>query len=77
MARNATNDEELTLTNFPERDEVQRMKHILSRLEKHVKDTKVVLEHQEMMDQFFGRPDASRVTVRSKPRSQEKLNQQT
>ena len=77
MARNATNDEELTITNFPERDNVQRMKHILSRLEnKHVKDTKVVLEHQEMMDQL-GRSDASRVTVRSKPRSQEKLNQQT
>ena len=54
MARNATNDEELTLMNFPERDEVQRMKHILSRLEnKHVKDTKVVLEHQEMMDQLL------------------------
>ena len=72
MARNATNDEELTITNFPECDEVQRMKHILSRLEnKHVKDTKVVLEHQEMMDQL-GRSDASRVTVRSKPRSQKK-----
>ena len=54
MARNATNDEELTLTNFSERDEVQRMKHILSQLEnKHVKDTKVVLEHQEMMDQLL------------------------
>ena len=54
MARNATNDEELTITNFPERDEVQRLKHILSRLvNKHVKELKVVLEHQEMMDQFF------------------------
>ena len=48
VARNATNDEELTITNFPERDEVQRLKHILSRLEnKHVKETKVVLEHQK------------------------------
>ena len=55
MARNTTNDEELTITNFPERDEVQRLKHILSRLvNKHVKKTKVGLEHREMMDQLLG-----------------------
>ena len=51
MAKNATNDKELTITNFSERDEVQRLKHILSRLvNKHVKETKVVLEHREMID---------------------------
>ena len=45
MARRATNHED-----FLERDdEVQRMKHILSRLDvEHVESAKVVLEYQEV-----------------------------
>ena len=46
----ATNHEELT--NFPERDDVQWMKHILLRLDaKHVENAKVVFEYQEVIDQ--------------------------
>ena len=46
----ATNNEELT--NFPERNDVQWMKHILSRLDaKHVENEKVVFEYQEVIDQ--------------------------
>ena len=42
------------LTNFPERDDVQWMKHILSRLDaKHVENAKVVFEYQEVIDQLL------------------------
>ena len=48
VARSATNPKKLTLTDFPERDDVQRMKHILSRLDaEHVENAKVVFEYQE------------------------------
>ena len=50
VAKRATNHQELT--NFPERDDVQWMKHILLRLDvKHVENAKVVFEYQEVIDQ--------------------------
>ena len=42
------NLKEIMLTNFPKRDDVQWMKHTISRLNaKHVEDAKVVLEYRE------------------------------
>ena len=50
--RRTTNHEELTLTNFPMRGDVQWMKHMLSRLNtKHVEDAQVVLKYREVIDQ--------------------------
>ena len=54
VAKSATNLKKLTLTDFPERDDVQRMKHILSRLDaEHVENMKVVFEYQEVIDQLL------------------------
>ena len=50
--RRTTNREELTLTNFPMRGDVQWMEHTLSRLNtKHVEDAQVVLKYREVIDQ--------------------------
>ena len=50
VARSAWNDEKLTFTNFPERDDVKWTKHILSRLDaQHVDDAEVVLEYREVI----------------------------
>ena len=52
MATSATNPKKLT--DFPERDDVQRMKHILSRLDaEHVENAKAVFEYQEAIDQLL------------------------
>ena len=48
MEKSTTNLKEIMLTNLPERDDEQLMKHMISRLKaKHVEDAKVVLEYRE------------------------------
>ena len=56
MARSATNHEELKLTNFPKRDDVQRMKHTFTRFyAKHVEGhTGCVEVPRGMIDQVIG-----------------------
>ena len=54
MVTRTTNLEELTLTNFPKRDDVQRMKQTLSRLNtKHVEDAQAVLKYRGVIDQVL------------------------
>ena len=46
MAKSTTNLKEIMLANLPKRDDVQWMKHTISRLNaKHVEDAKDVLEY--------------------------------
>ena len=48
MAKITTNLKEIILTNLPWCDDVQWVKHTVSRLDaKHVEDAKVVLEYRE------------------------------
>ena len=48
VAKSTTNLKEIILTNLPKRDDVQWMKHTISRLNaKHVEDAKDVLEYLE------------------------------
>ena len=52
MAGGATNLKESTI--FPERDDVQWMKHSLSRLDaKHVEDAQVMFEYRKVIDQLL------------------------
>ena len=48
MAKSTANLKEIMLTNLPKRDDVQRMKRTISRLNaKHVEDARDVLEYRE------------------------------
>ena len=67
MAKTVTNLKEFTLTNFPERDDVQWMKHSFSRLDaKHVENAQATCKHrkaiyQSLDDQMNRAPPAKRV----------------
>ena len=63
VARSATNHEELKLTNFPKCDDVQRMKHTLSRFNtKHVEGHTGCVGVPRGDRSALGRSDASRAT---------------